>query len=40
MTTTRRYPRARGIGVDIAGWDLVRTNMIDMTVGEVIFELG
>jgi hypothetical protein len=23
-----------------AGWDLVRTNTIDMTVGEVIFELG
>ena len=24
---------------DEAGWELVRTNMIDMTVGEVIFEL-
>jgi phenylpyruvate C(3)-methyltransferase len=25
---------------DEAGWELVRTNRIDMTVGEVIFELG
>jgi len=25
---------------DEAGWELMRTNMIDMTVGEVVFELG
>jgi hypothetical protein len=32
MTTTRSV-------FDETGWELAQTNMIDMTVGEVIFEL-